>query len=154
VIHPVADLYKYVFLAVSESYIYLFLNLQVDKHIRRLDSDLARFEAEIQDKALSNSRNQEDSVSTKSMVFEFILVLSIKPYLLRTYMHGFFFAISIYQNFNNNPVCSVNEGRQFQLCENFCEFLFHSVIKQEVCNVIAETKEGWCMVHQYLQSVI
>jgi hypothetical protein len=37
----------------------------VDKHIRRLDSDLARFEAEIQDKALSNSRNQEDSVSTK-----------------------------------------------------------------------------------------
>ncbi|KDR17905.1 hypothetical protein L798_08212, partial [Zootermopsis nevadensis] len=37
----------------------------VDKHIRRLDSDLARFETEIQDKALSNSRNQEDSVSTK-----------------------------------------------------------------------------------------
>lgn len=37
----------------------------VDKHIRRLDSDLARFEAEIQDKALSNSRNQEESGSTK-----------------------------------------------------------------------------------------
>jgi hypothetical protein len=49
----------------------LFPSLQVDKHIRRLDSDLARFEAEIQDKALSNSRNQEDSVSTKSMVFAF-----------------------------------------------------------------------------------
>lgn len=38
----------------------------VDKHIRRLDSDLARFESEIQDKALS-SRNQEDSNPTKSM---------------------------------------------------------------------------------------
>lgn len=37
----------------------------VDKHIRRLDSDLARFEAEIQDKALSNSRNQDDSGSSK-----------------------------------------------------------------------------------------
>ncbi|CAH1175928.1 unnamed protein product [Phaedon cochleariae] len=31
----------------------------VDKHIRRLDYDLARFESEIQDKAL-NSRNQEE----------------------------------------------------------------------------------------------
>ncbi|GLV37862.1 Inhibitor of growth family member 5 [Carabus blaptoides fortunei] len=36
----------------------------VDKHIRRLDSDLARFESEIQDKALS-SRNQDESNSTK-----------------------------------------------------------------------------------------
>lgn len=36
----------------------------VDKHIRRLDSDLARFESEIQDKALS-SRNQEEGNSTK-----------------------------------------------------------------------------------------
>ncbi|XP_065222823.1 inhibitor of growth protein 5-like isoform X2 [Planococcus citri] len=33
----------------------------VDKHIRRLDSDLARFEAEIQDKAMSSStRTQEE----------------------------------------------------------------------------------------------
>ncbi|KAF5303097.1 hypothetical protein FQR65_LT08429 [Abscondita terminalis] len=32
----------------------------VDKHIRRLDSDLARFESEIQDKAL-NCRNAEES---------------------------------------------------------------------------------------------
>lgn len=40
----------------------------VDKHIRRLDSDLARFESEIQDKALS-SRNQEESNPTKSMYF-------------------------------------------------------------------------------------
>ncbi|XP_076256815.1 inhibitor of growth protein 5 isoform X1 [Rhynchophorus ferrugineus] len=31
----------------------------VDKHIRRLDNDLARFESEIQDKAL-NSRNQDE----------------------------------------------------------------------------------------------
>ncbi|XP_067006552.1 inhibitor of growth protein 4 isoform X2 [Anabrus simplex] len=37
----------------------------VDKHIRRLDSDLARFEAEIQDKAMSNSRNQDESGTTK-----------------------------------------------------------------------------------------
>ncbi|XP_044728334.1 inhibitor of growth protein 5 isoform X5 [Chrysoperla carnea] len=36
----------------------------VDKHIRRLDSDLARFESEIQDKAL-NSRNQEESNAKK-----------------------------------------------------------------------------------------
>ena len=37
----------------------------VDKHIRRLDSDLARFESEIQDKAL-NSRTTED-LQSKSM---------------------------------------------------------------------------------------
>ncbi|XP_045469885.1 inhibitor of growth protein 4 isoform X1 [Harmonia axyridis] len=36
----------------------------VDKHIRRLDSDLARFESEIQDKALS-SRNDEQAVGKK-----------------------------------------------------------------------------------------
>ena len=33
----------------------------VDKHIRRLDSDLMRFEAEIQDKALSSNRAQEEA---------------------------------------------------------------------------------------------
>ncbi|XP_015367840.1 PREDICTED: inhibitor of growth protein 4 [Diuraphis noxia] len=32
----------------------------VDKHIRKLDSDLARFEAEIQDKAISATRNIEE----------------------------------------------------------------------------------------------
>ncbi|KZC08805.1 Inhibitor of growth protein 5 [Dufourea novaeangliae] len=37
----------------------------VDKHIRRLDSDLARFEAEIQDKALISSRAQEESNASK-----------------------------------------------------------------------------------------
>jgi inhibitor of growth protein 4 len=33
----------------------------VDKHIRKLDSDLARFEAEIQDKAISATRNVEEN---------------------------------------------------------------------------------------------
>lgn len=37
----------------------------VDKHIRRLDNDLARFESEIQDKAI-NSRNQEEPAVGKS----------------------------------------------------------------------------------------
>ncbi|XP_017784796.1 PREDICTED: inhibitor of growth protein 5 isoform X2 [Nicrophorus vespilloides] len=37
----------------------------VDKHIRRLDSDLARFEAEIQDKALSSRNQEEASVGKK-----------------------------------------------------------------------------------------
>lgn len=37
----------------------------VDKHIRRLDSDLARFEAEIQDKALNNNRVAEESGASK-----------------------------------------------------------------------------------------
>ncbi|XP_014215136.1 inhibitor of growth protein 5 [Copidosoma floridanum] len=37
----------------------------VDKHIRRLDSDLARFEAEIQDKAINSNRALEDSGSSK-----------------------------------------------------------------------------------------
>jgi len=37
----------------------------VDKHIRRLDSDLARFEAEIQDKTLNSNRAQEESNVSK-----------------------------------------------------------------------------------------
>lgn len=37
----------------------------VDKHIRRLDSDLARFEAEIHDKASSTS-TVEDNPTQKS----------------------------------------------------------------------------------------
>ncbi|KAL0277087.1 UNVERIFIED_CONTAM: hypothetical protein PYX00_004490 [Menopon gallinae] len=37
----------------------------VDKHIRRLDSDLARFEAEIQDKALSKSHPDETGSQKK-----------------------------------------------------------------------------------------
>lgn len=37
----------------------------VDKHIRRLDSDLARFEGEIQDKTL-NARGKSEEVTAKS----------------------------------------------------------------------------------------
>jgi inhibitor of growth protein 4 len=37
----------------------------VDKHIRRLDSDLARFEAEIQDKTLNSNRAQEENNTNK-----------------------------------------------------------------------------------------
>lgn len=40
----------------------------VDKHIRRLDSDLARFESEIQDKALS-SRAQDEANAGKSQFY-------------------------------------------------------------------------------------
>jgi inhibitor of growth protein 4 len=40
----------------------------VDKHIRRLDNDLARFESEIQDKAL-NSRNQDEPSVGKSKIW-------------------------------------------------------------------------------------
>lgn len=35
----------------------------VDKHIRRLDSDLARFEGEIQDKTISSRSKSEEAVS-------------------------------------------------------------------------------------------
>lgn len=37
----------------------------VDKHIRRLDSDLARFEGEIQDKALSTRSGQSEEPIAK-----------------------------------------------------------------------------------------
>lgn len=37
----------------------------VDKHIRRLDSDLARFESEIHDKVLTTTRTQEEQIATK-----------------------------------------------------------------------------------------
>jgi len=37
----------------------------VDKHIRRLDSDLARFESEIQDKVINSTRHQEEQTSHK-----------------------------------------------------------------------------------------
>lgn len=37
----------------------------VDKHIRRLDSDLARFETEIHDKVLTTTRTQEEQIATK-----------------------------------------------------------------------------------------
>uniref|UniRef100_A0A2H8TVC7 Inhibitor of growth protein n=1 Tax=Melanaphis sacchari TaxID=742174 RepID=A0A2H8TVC7_9HEMI len=37
----------------------------VDKHIRKLDSDLARFEAEIQDRAISSTRNVEEGLQKR-----------------------------------------------------------------------------------------
>lgn len=46
----------------------------VDKHIRRLDNDLARFESEIQDKAL-NSRNQDEPLVGKSRWLNIFLQL-------------------------------------------------------------------------------
>lgn len=49
----------------------------VDKHIRRLDSDLARFESEIQDKAL-NSRVQDEPAVGKSELNLSISLLSLK----------------------------------------------------------------------------
>lgn len=45
----------------------------VDKHIRRLDSDLARFESEIQDKALSSRNQEEQSVGKSKAIYTFIL---------------------------------------------------------------------------------
>lgn len=42
----------------------------VDKHIRRLDSDLARFEGEIQDKTLS-ARSKSEEIIGKSIFFLF-----------------------------------------------------------------------------------
>ena len=37
---------------------------KVDKHIRRLDSDLARFEAELKDRSLSDTENTSPSEKT------------------------------------------------------------------------------------------
>ncbi|MCL4129409.1 UNVERIFIED_CONTAM: hypothetical protein GTU68_013681, partial [Idotea baltica] len=37
----------------------------VDKHIRRLDSDLAKFEAEIKEKALNNTKKEEETLKKK-----------------------------------------------------------------------------------------
>ncbi|KAG0718855.1 Inhibitor of growth protein 4 [Chionoecetes opilio] len=39
--------------------------IEVDKHIRRLDSDLAKFEAEIKEKALNNNKKEEETNSKK-----------------------------------------------------------------------------------------
>ena len=45
-------------------YTYIHINLlQVDKHIRRLDSDLSRFEQELQMKDLSGRRTSTASLS-------------------------------------------------------------------------------------------
>lgn len=48
----------------------------MDKHIRKLDSDLARFEAEIQDKAISATRNVEEGSQKQSIVtFNYELII-------------------------------------------------------------------------------
>lgn len=41
----------------------------VDKHIRRLDSDLARFEGEIQDKTISSRSKSEETVGKSKCLF-------------------------------------------------------------------------------------
>lgn len=55
----------------------------VDKHIRRLDSDLARFEGEIQDKAIStHSKAEETGTKSKSCeVCEVKLVVEMRQHL-------------------------------------------------------------------------
>lgn len=53
----------------------------MDKHIRRLDNDLARFESEIQDKAL-NSRNQEEPTVGKSTFSYFFKDINLLHFLL------------------------------------------------------------------------
>ena len=53
-----------------------FFTLQVDKHIRRLDSDLARFENEIKDKSsiAVMSAEEDSSSTTKSKLLYFFNV--------------------------------------------------------------------------------
>lgn len=62
------------FVFLSKVYQCCFIVFQVDKHIRRLDSDLARFETEIHDKAASNTRSQEEASSQKSKIIGFLFI--------------------------------------------------------------------------------
>lgn len=48
----------------------------VDKHIRRLDSDLARFEGEIQDKTLSTRSKSEENVGKRKHLRHLIQIWS------------------------------------------------------------------------------
>ena len=50
---------------------------QVDKHIRRLDSDLARFEAEIKEKARVNAKvaEVEGTTTGKSITVKMIIIV-------------------------------------------------------------------------------
>lgn len=45
----------------------------VDKHIRRLDSDLARFEGEIQDKTLSSRSKSEENVGKRKIFCDILI---------------------------------------------------------------------------------
>ena len=44
----------------------MLFNIQVDKHIRRLDSDLAKFEAEVKEKPLLANKKEEEVPAKKS----------------------------------------------------------------------------------------
>lgn len=46
----------------------------VDKHIRRLDSDLARFEGEIQDKTLSAGSKSEEVVGKRNIINKYFIL--------------------------------------------------------------------------------
>ena len=64
--------------------------LQVDKHIRRLDSDLSRFEQELQMKDLSGRRTSTASVSdlqtpTMSKSCEYTSSV-LRPFLVNTHL--------------------------------------------------------------------
>ncbi|MPC26021.1 Inhibitor of growth protein 5 [Portunus trituberculatus] len=50
----------------------------VDKHIRRLDSDLAKFEAEIKEKALNNNKKEEETNSKKSKFIIFLIGVTVQ----------------------------------------------------------------------------
>jgi predicted transcriptional regulator len=49
----------------------------VDKHIRRLDSDLARFEGEIQDKTINSRGKSEEAVGKSEESLELKLSLAV-----------------------------------------------------------------------------
>lgn len=50
-------------------YIFTFI-LQVDKHIRRLDADLARFEADLKDKTLNPNLTEVDAAHKSKFNFD------------------------------------------------------------------------------------
>lgn len=55
---------------------------QVDKHIRKLDSDLARFEAEIQDKAISATRSIDEGSQKRNVFCTIFYCVDIYLYYL------------------------------------------------------------------------
>lgn len=61
----------------------------VDKHIRRLDSDLARFEGEIQDKTLTSRCKSEENIGKSTTVFIVLLTDFTK-----TFSYLFFVTLS------------------------------------------------------------
>lgn len=57
---------------------------QVDKHIRRLDADLARFENDLKDKLDSSSQESSDEKRLKSKFFKLLTLLCGSTILLTT----------------------------------------------------------------------